>query len=438
MGPAPDWGKSLMIGIYNLALLPLRALTEVWALGRGLDPRGRVEWAERLGRGRPGVRPGGVWLHGASVGEGRLVTTLAGALRQRDPAPPLAVSAVTATGRAGLPEPPEVDAAFFAPLDFRGPVRRVLHALRPGVLALVETELWPNLLRESERSGVAVVILNARLAPERMGRYHRLGRLYRPLLDGLARVGAQSDDDAERFRELGVPAEAVEVTGNLKYDLPAPDVDSEGLRQRFGLAAERPVLVAGSTAAGEEQPLLEACVELRRAHPDLLLVLAPRHVDRADEVEALVRARGLQPVRLSAGDRATECDVLLVDTLGQLSGLYALAWVAFVGGSLVPRGGHNLLEPAALGVPVLFGPHTQHVSEPARALEQGGGGIRVRDSAELVRHTGRLLADPSERRRSGDDARRVIERNRGALERSVELVCSALRGSGSPASGGAA
>jgi len=426
-----------MIGLYNAALLPLRPLAELWALWCGRDPARRTECAERMARRLPPPAPGGVWLHGASLGETRLVASLAQALRAAEPERPLALSAVTATGRAQLPAPPAVQAAFFAPLDFRGFHARLLRALQPAALALLETELWPNLLTEAAACGVPVVLLNARLAPERMGRYRRWARLYRPLIGGLARIGAQSEEDATRFRELGAAPTRIDVTGNIKYDLSPPAVDRETLRARFGLSPERPVVVAGSTAAGEEPAVLEAFAAMRGAHGDPLLILAPRHTSRVGEVEQLLRERGLRACRLSQASAAAVAgvDVLLVDTVGELAGLYALAWVAFVGGSLVPIGGHNLLEPAAFAVPVLFGPHTHHVVDAARELERCGGGRRVADAKELADETLRLIGEPDARRRTGEEARGVLARNRGALGRSVALLQGVLAAGPVPVAG---
>lgn len=427
-----------MLRLYNTALLPLRAGVEIWAGWASRDEGKRAEWAERRARRLPSVPPGGVWIHGASVGEARIVRGLAGGLRSNRPELPLAVSAYTTTGRAQLPEPPAVDAAFFVPLDFPGLPGRVLRALRPAALALVETELWPNLLHEAHAGDVPVVVVNGRLSPKRMNRYRRLSRLYRPLLERVALFGAQSDGDAQRFRELGAPPEAVVVTGNIKYDLPSPRTDPESMRRRLDLPRERPVFAAGSTAPNEEAMVLRAFAAARRDRPDLLLILAPRHITRADEVVELVRSHGLRCVRFSAGDAVATADVLVVDTLGDLLALYQVARVAFVGGSLVPVGGHNVLEPAALGIPVLFGPYTEHFREPAEALERAGAAQRVRDGAELATVVSRLLQDDDRLRDMAHRAGNVVDANRGALARSVSLLLDALQGRATRSRTGAA
>jgi len=411
-----------MLPLYNTALLPLRLGLAVWAALTPHDAAKRLEWSERRARRLPTLASGGAWIHGASMGEALIARGVAKELRSRRPGLPLAVSAYTTTGREQLPAPPAVDAAFFMPLDFPGLPSRLLEAVKPAALALVETELWPNLLHEAYTANVPVVVINGRISPRRMSRYRRLGRLYRPLLERVTALGAQSEADAERLRELGARDEALQITGNVKYDLPVPDSDPAALRNRLQLAAERPVFVAGSTAPDEEQALLEAFELVRRDHPRLLLVLAPRHVTRSDEVARLIDARGLSLVRFSTGEPPGAADVLLLDTLGDLNSVYPLARVAFVGGSLVPVGGHNVLEPAAVGVPVLFGPHTEHFRELVDALVQAGGGARVSDAPGLAETLGRMLSDERSSREMGERGRRLVEANRGALERSVSLL----------------
>lgn len=415
-----------MIRLYNAALFPLRIAVSAWGGARMRSGAKGEKWAERLARRIPQVRPGGIWIHGASVGEARIVEEIARGLRDARPSLPLSASAVTATGRGQLPTPPLVDAAFFLPFDFSGLPSRILDAVRPRVLVIVETELWPNLLSEAAGNGVAVVTVNGRLSEQRMTSYRRLGRLYRPLLSRLYAVGARTRSDARRFEELGVPAGAIRVTGNVKYDLPTPTVDPVGLRQRLGLASDRPVFVAGSTAKGEDALVLEAFSIARSLHPDLMLVLAPRHPERCDEVKQIVRSAGYEVDPLSTSDGSPPRDVLLVDTIGQLKAIYSLAAAAFVGGSLVPRGGHNVLEPAAVGVPVLFGPHTESVSEPADALEQAGGALRVGSAPELGEAVSSILSDPDRAGRIVENARAVLATNRGAVERSLQIVLDAF------------
>jgi 3-deoxy-D-manno-octulosonic-acid transferase len=416
-----------MLQLYNTALWPARVALALWGAVR--PPRGarRVEWEERRALKLPSAPPGAAWLHGASVGEARLVGEIAAGLHRRCPALPLVASACTATGRALLPAPPVVHSAFFMPLDFPGWAARLLGALRPAVLVLVETELWPNLLHASRQAGIPVLVINGRLSAARMPRYRRLRRLFQPLLRDLSVLGAQSPEDGARFAELGVPRERIVVTGNIKYDLPAPETDGAALRGKLGIGPRRAVFVAGSTGAGEEGIVLEAFALARADHADLLLILAPRHPQRAEGVASQIAARGLRGVRHSAGVPATDdVDVLLVDTLGSLASLYQLARVAFVGGSLVPIGGHNVLEPAAAGVPVLVGPHTENARDPTEALLAAGGARRVSDGADLGRAVSQILRDEALQAEMARRAQGVVAENRGALERSLDLVLAVV------------
>lgn len=412
-----------MLRLYETTLFPLRMLAGLLAWRHRSGDRAE-EWLQRTGRGLPTIAAGSIWIHGSSVGEARIAGGLAAAIRERSPATPVVVSAFTPTGRAALPTPPAVDGAFFAPLDFRAFVDRTFERLRPERLVLIETELWPLLLDGARRRQLPAIIVNGRLSAHRMRRYRHLRPIFGPLLASLTAVGAQSQADAERFVDLGVPRSRVSCTGNVKYDLAPPPVDVAELRRELGLDAQRPVFVAGSTRRDEEEPVVRAYLVARTAHDRLLLILAPRHPDRADEVERLCREADLAVVRYSraAAGAAGHGDVLLVDTLGELGRLWALATLAFVGGSLVPFGGHNLLEPAVLGVPVLFGPHTQLVAEAAATLIEAGAARRVADADDLARALTDLLSDGAQRQNMAESARAVIEGSRGALARSVELA----------------
>jgi 3-deoxy-D-manno-octulosonic-acid transferase len=412
--------------LYNAALLPVRAASLVFSVWPRRSPEATLERDQRLARRLPTVPPEAIWIHGASVGEARLVGALAQEIRRRRPGQPLAVSTVTATGRAQLPSPPAVDAAFFLPLDFPAVQRRAFDVIAPSMIVLVETELWPNLLAEAERRRVPVVVVNGRLAPERLGRYRRLSGLYGPLLRGLHAIGAAGSDEAGRFVALGVSDQAVRVIGNLKFDLPASIENAADLRARFGLAPDRPVVAAGSTANGEDRLVLDAFAEARREVPNLLLLLAPRHPERfASAVEEAER-RGFTVSLASRGEAVKDTDVLLLDTIGELAVLYALAGSAFVGGSLVPVGGHNLLEPIAAGVPVLYGPHTEHVAEIAAALERSGAGLRVQNAEALGRAFTDLALHPDDCARRVALGRRFLDANRGALQRGADLVLDVL------------
>ena len=408
--------------LYNAALLPVRAASVVFGVWPRATPEATLARDQRLGRRLPKVRPGALWIHGASVGEARIIGALAGTIRGRRQGQPLVASTVTATGNAQLPSPPVLDAAFFLPLDFPAVQRRAFDVIAPSMIVLVETELWPNLLSEARRRRIPVVIVNGRLAPERLARYRRLSGLYGPLLRGLDAIGAAGPDEARRFVSLGVPERSVEVLGNLKFDLPASLVATADLRVRYGLTADRPVVAAGSTGDGEDRLVLDAFSVARRDVPDLLLLLAPRHPERFATAEAEARRRGFAVSRVSRLPSAGDVDVLLVDSIGQLASLYALAGSAFVGGSLVPVGGHNLLEPLAAGVPVLFGPHTEHVAEISSELARSGAGMRVENAGALGRAWADLAMHPDERARRVALGASFLAANRGALRRAADLV----------------
>lgn len=394
---------------------------------------------ERLGV-VPGDPPaGGFWLHAVSVGEVRLALLVLPALRRRFPGVPVHLSTGTPTGRAlaaagGGGTPPDSIAALPADLPFA--MRRRLDRLRPRAVLILETEIWPNLLRLCAERGVPVLLLNGRISPRSYPRYRLLRPFVRRALGGFRSLGMQSREDAERIVRLGAPADRVRVTGNLKADLPAPRVDPRGVRRRLGLESAAPLFVAGSTAAAEDGPVLRAFEALRAADARARLVLAPRHPENFAAAAAAAREAGYVVATWSGSDagatgRNVPWDVLVVDALGVLPDLYAASDLVFVGGSLAPRGGHNVLEPAALGKPVIFGPHTENVSDSAEALVAAGAGFVARDGEEIGRHLVRLLGDSASYRVASAMAARVVEANRGALERTMTLVEEALAPSGS-------
>jgi len=410
-----------MLALYNTLGLLARPLAAGWAAWQRRDPRLADEWNQRMARELPARLPGSVWLHGASVGEARLVSALASRFGEHLPEIPRAVSAVTRTGLERLPR--DAAARFLLPFDFRGFPGRVLDRIEPRLLVLLETELWPNLIHEASARDVPIALVNARLAPTRIRRYRRFSGLYRPLLERIDYIGAQSGDDAERFESLGAGSN-IEVTGNMKFDLTAPPLDRISLDRRLGGLDERPVLVAGSTRPGEEQAVLEAFDVLRRSFPSLLLILAPRHLERTEEVARLVREAGWEPESWSGLDErgAGRPDVVLVDTLGELASLYGIATVAFVGGSLEPFGGHSPLEPAVTGTPVLFGPHTGNFEESARRLLDSKGARRVQDATDLTAAASVWLADPALREAAGQSAAELVRDHSGATARTFAAL----------------
>jgi 3-deoxy-D-manno-octulosonic-acid transferase len=387
------------------------------------DPAYRTHLGERFGLGRRLPVPS-IWLHAVSVGEVAAAAALVRALRQRHPAVPIVLTTATPTGRAQAATlfGAAVEVRFL-PYDTVGSVRRFLERIRPRAAIIMETELWPNLLHECGRRGVPVLFASARLAARSVPRYRRFGALFSSGLHN-AWVAAQSSADAGRFVALGADPARTHVVGNLKFDTQLGETVTENgreLRRRY--LGARPVWTAGSTHEGEEDLLLDAQVELERAVRGALLVLVPRHPQRFEGVAALLERRGLVFDRRSRSETVRpEAQVLLLDVMGELTTCYAASDVAFVGGSLVPVGGHNLLEPAALGVPVITGPHTQNGPEIARLLIEAGGALEVADGVALAAAAGRLLADPALRERMGENARRFVEAHRGSLARLLALI----------------
>ncbi len=448
---------------YSLLVHLLRPLALSVVLWRGL--RNRLYWAglrERFGFGAASPAPA-IWLHAVSLGEVTAAAAIVRALHARHPGSPVILTTATPTGRARAQAlfPEGVDVRYI-PYDTPGSMRRFMHRARPRVAIIMETELWPNLFNECRRRGIPVVLASARLSEKSVIRYRRFGALFRAVFAGATFVAAQTAEDAERFVAIGAAPERTRVAGNVKFEVgvdPAMRARGVALRSAWGT---RPVWIAGSTHAGEEEMVLTAhsailagatepagatalggAAYLAGADiagtakpagaPDALLLLVPRHPERFQSVADLLGRRGFRYERLSssgglgvAGALPPEAQVLLVDTVGELAALYAAVDVAFVGGSLVPVGGHNLLEPAAVGVPVITGPHQANGREVAQLLLRAGGAVEVADAAGLAAVVGRWFGDSAEGQRVGAIARGVVEANRGSVARVLELVEEAL------------
>jgi 3-deoxy-D-manno-octulosonic-acid transferase len=383
--------------------------------------RERFGWGASTGSGS--MRS--IWLHAVSLGEMTAAAPLVRALRSRYPKNPVVLTCGTPTGRArarGL-FGDTVDVRFL-PYDMPGAVARFLERIRPRLAIIMETELWPNLFMECERRGVPMVLASARLSAKSVVRYRRFARLFRGVFSAISLLAAQTREDAERFIAIGAKSARTHVAGNIKFDMEvSPAVIDRGRELRASFGSARAAWIAGSTHAGEEELVLEAHEILQREAPDALLILVPRHPDRFGAVAELLSRRGLRFTRRSSGappDASTQ--VLLVDTVGELASLYAAADVAFVGGSLVPIGGHNLLEPAALGRAVLTGPYYSNSKDIARLLLRQGAALQVNDARELAAAVTRLLADPAERLRMGAIGRHIVESNRGSVARLLALI----------------
>jgi 3-deoxy-D-manno-octulosonic-acid transferase len=347
-------------------------------------------------------------------------------IRRRWPELGIVVSTITPTGARIVGERLADTAVHrYFPIDLPGPVRRALDAARPRFFIAIETELWPNFLRALARRRIPAMIANGRISDRSFRRYRWVRGLMRRVLADVSVFAMQTDEDARRIIALGAPPSRVVVTGNLKSDLlpEAAGDDPAGWRARLHLGAGARLWIAGSTHRGEETVVLDAFLRARTRCPELALLLAPRHPERAGEVEALIRERGLLAARRSRlpADGAPGA-VIILDTVGELAALYALAEIVFVGGSLVPIGGHNVLEPAMRGKPVLVGPHMSNFREGAELLQRSGGGLVVKDAPELERELARLLEDRDLARRMGDAAREAFAGRQGAVSATLDLV----------------
>lgn len=374
-------------------------------------------------------RSGGIWLHAVSVGESRSIFPLLEALHRHHPDLPLTVTNGSIQGALQVQRfaPVPVQNGLI-PYDYPHAVARFLDRLRPRLVVIVETELWPNLFAACARRNIPLVMINARLKTRSFERYRRWGQpLVGETLHHARLVGTQFEVDAERFRTLG--AQRVEVLGNLKFDLRLPDNLHERARQLRLRLGGRFIWVAGSTHAGEEEQMLAAHARLRAAYPDALLILAPRHADRFDEVARLLQRTGVTHVHRSRGDiPGADTAVWLADTVGELLLWYALADAAFVGGSLVPFGGHNILEPAAVGTPVLSGPHYQNLQALFDSM-LACDGVHIVQNEETLAEQLRLWADqPRLARQQGERAQACFQRHQGALDRTLERIKAVLGG----------
>lgn len=370
-----------------------------------------------------------LWLHCASVGEVRAARPLIEGLLTRYPQHSLLITTMTATGaqqtQALIHEQPEGDqrrlAHRFLPLDYPGASRRFIGRVKPAMALLFETELWPNLLNACRRQGVPVAVVNGRLSPRAYQRYRRWRPVMANALANISWLAAKSSEDAKRLNSLGCPAEVTRVVGSLKFEIPSQDEalkEGEYLHREWG---ERPVWVGGSTRDGEETLLLQAHAQLRRRHPNALLVLAPRHPQRFDEVACLCRDEGWSFSRRSEQQAVTEqTQVYLADTLGELAVLYAASSVAYVGGSLVPLGGQNVLEPAALGRPVLSGPSIENFSDVAEPLLTAGALALVDSPDALAEALIGYFDHPWDAQQKGQAGLAVINAQQGALKRTLD------------------
>ncbi|MES9859641.1 MAG: lipid IV(A) 3-deoxy-D-manno-octulosonic acid transferase [Candidatus Thiodiazotropha sp. LLP2] len=412
--------------IYTLLLLllaPIYPLRLFWRARKA--PSYRERWLERFGLFDLPEQQEGIWIHAVSVGEVQAIAPLVGRLLDQYPSHPLLITTTTPTGADRVKALFGTDVEHrYAPVDLPWVVQRYLQAYRPRLLILVETEIWPNLIYYSKKEGLPTLLANARMSVRSARGYHKLAGLTRQALRNLTMIAPHAEADAERFHTLGARPEQLEVIGSIKFDIHLPGSlleRADVLRREWGGA--RPVWIAASTHEGEDELLIKAHTEVQKTIADALLVLVPRHPERFDRVAQLVEESGFQLVRRS---EQRPCDpgvgVYLGDTMGELTLFIGASDAAFIGGSLVPHGGHNILEAAAQGVAVVFGPHMFNFSEISGLFLNHQAAVQVDSQEALAHQISQWLSDASERSRFGEAGRELVDQNRGALDRLTRLV----------------
>ncbi|THF33883.1 3-deoxy-D-manno-octulosonic acid transferase [Pseudomonas atacamensis] len=415
--------RTLYTALFYLGL-PLVAI-RLW-----LRARKAPAYAKRIGErftlGMPTLQPGGIWVHAVSVGESIAAAPMIRALLERYPALPITVTCMTPTGseriQALFSNEPRIQHCYL-PYDLPCAAARFLDRVQPRLAVIMETELWPNHIHQCAKRGIPVALANGRLSQRSAKGYGRFSKLTAPMLAEMSLLAVQTEAEAQRFRDLGARPESVEVTGSIKFDL---TIDPQLLQRATELrsqwqAQDRPVWIAASTHEGEDEVVLDAHRRLLANHPDALLILVPRHPERFNSVFELCQREGFATVRRSTGANVdAQTSVLLGDTMGELLFLYALADSAFVGGSLVPNGGHNLLEPAALAKPVLSGPHLFNFLDIAAQLREAGALAEVDDAEGLAVEVQRLFELPRDAQRMAEAGLAVMRRNQGALQRLLD------------------
>ncbi|HEY0287079.1 MAG TPA: lipid IV(A) 3-deoxy-D-manno-octulosonic acid transferase [Pseudomonas sp.] len=417
--------RTLYTVLFHLGL-PIIAL-RLWLRSRKA-PAYAQRIGERFALGLPAMQRGGIWVHAVSVGESIAAAPMIRALLARYPQLPITITCMTPTGseriRSMFANEPRIQHCYL-PYDFPWAASRFLNHIRPKLGVIMETELWPNHIHQCAKRGIPTVLANARLSQRSARGYGRFARLTRPMLAEMNLFAVQTEAEAQRFLELGARPECVTVTGSIKFDLTIdPALLQRAVAQREQWqTTQRPVWIAASTHVGEDEVVLSAHRQLLAAHPDALLILVPRHPERFNSVFELCQQQGFATVRRSAAEPVTaSTSVLLGDTMGELLFLYALADVAFVGGSLVPNGGHNLLEPAALAKPILSGTHVFNFLEIAALLRNASALEEVTDAASLSIAVQRLFDQPELARTMADAGLGVMKANQGALQRLLEGI----------------
>jgi 3-deoxy-D-manno-octulosonic-acid transferase len=428
-----------MYSLYSVLVLVLAVIASPWFLYQAARYKKYVgSLGQRMGYLPVSFNMDGdesIWVHAVSVGEVLTARPLISELKRRYPNLRIFLSTTTMAGQQlARRSVPDVDAVFYFPFDLGFVVKRTLNLVRPKLFIMMETEIWPNLLRECRARGIKTAVVNGRLSARSFPRYRMIRPMMRRVLDQIDKFLVQSEESARRFIDLGADPARVVVTGSLKFD--SLEVSPTALQARsrdrvlryFRVPATRAVIVSGSTMKGEEAFVLKAFRRVRSSAPNALLVLAPRNPERFGEAEALARSEGWKVARRSdlAVDAEPRVDIVILDTIGELATIYQIATIVFVGGSLVATGGHNVLEPAVFGKPIVFGPHMQNFLEIAEAFVSNGAGVQLTGEELLEQTFVELMGDPVRRARLGAAARALVEANRGANEKSVAVLAQLL------------
>lgn len=375
-----------------------------------------------------------LWFHAASVGEIRLLSSIISRVKKKTPAYSIVVSTITKAGRLeGERSLKGVDLFFYLPIDLPIFMKKVFKKLNPIALVIVETEIWPNLIREAKISDARVALINGRFSLKSFQKYFKLKSFFSSVLSFFDLFCMRTEEDAKRFFLLGAEPKKVKVVGNLKYDTVIPDqreLNRDDLKKELCIPQDSQVAVAGSTEQGEEKMVLDVFNKLKLQYPDLFLILAPRHLNRIKQVEKELIESGVKYQRRTQIKKEFETksgfDVILLDTIGELFSLFSIADVAFVGGSLVKFGGHNILEPAMHSVPVLFGPYMDHFKQSSELLMKSGGGMKIKDSDELFLKMAELLQDEDKRKKIGKMALDFVKRHQGPSDKTVALLLNLI------------
>ncbi len=412
--------------LYSILLYLLTPLFLLRLLWRGFkSPAYWRRWPERFGFSTPAFSEQPIWIHAVSVGEVRAAIPLIKSLQEKYASTPVLVTTTTPTGSAQVKQAlGEKVQHVYMPFDLPGAVKRFINKVKPRAVIIMETEIWPNLFHYCKQSSVPVVLANARMSKKSAQGYARFGGFIRKTLANLAFIAAQHDSDAARLIKLGTKPEQVKVTGSIKFDINLPETlmsDTQALKKQFG--ETRPVWIAASTHDGEDEQVLNAFNLIRQIVPDCLLILVPRHPERFEQVTSLCKHYGFNVVKRSENQPCTSnTEIFIGDTMGELLLFYSVSDIAFIGGSLVEHGGQNPLEASAIGIPVVFGPHTFNFSEVIKLLLEAGAGEQASSEQQLAEVVTKYMKDKALCQKTGLKGKQVVEQNRGALDNLTGII----------------